>query len=875
MNQKTKAKYEILVIDDYEKDSKTKEVVDFWNKRITMHYLMPKKFGMLHGRTRIRNLGIRQAKGAIVVFLDDDMIVSPRFVEEHFSNHKNGKDNNVVIGYRNHLKITHKFLEYVNPVSIIGDPSIIEQLPVMKDERESVYRICHGDLHKLPAPWVLLFSNNISVKKNFLNRIGGNFNETFQGEWGGEDVELGFRLYKAGGNFVLNREAIGYHQWHYANWRKNIKSLKVNLQKLYTLHPCPDTELYLDYLNTGLIEYFNDLKAYTNNEDIMPTTPNKDSGEMLSINAKPNAKILLVGSNNVNVLKHAINACVDVRKKFFEQNRALYPEIQWYNIIGIHLPYNQKSMDIIIIDKEYLKLLKPDHRKQLFNECIRVADHVYFYTGKKTLYPLSKKRHKEDVTAALRKYFNIENKQGANAESINVDTGAAQFDTITSKGIQDPLQLALVVDSGMRDSYCDHAVELALSLSKRSCDVILDQEEYHSGNSVSTKKLPFWGKYSRDEQNILSKCLQNGSHKVGSSYPTLSLTGHTHITGQRIEWLRNKTSGVLSSPYIHVFNEQVDAVWCPSAASSECFVKSGGNSSKVSVIPIGISRSLAEKYGREQTFKKDDPFRFVLVGTIEKSSGLDIAIQAFCAAFKKMKDVELIIRFLPIKQRDVIERENQHNKSARAHYGKYREQVLALNRYRIDKWREYIRQNYPDSRRIKFEYLHEELRIWPKYFKGGHCYLQPHRSDLIGQRVIQAMSLGLPVITTGRYLPEELKQPGMNYFIRSREVTAAEGEWASEVVYERWAEPSVDQAVRLMRYVYLNRKEARARGARGKEYVFSNLTWDIISGRVIKSLEEFKNINKPKQKLSRLTELFADLKNRELINIEEESYVMR
>src|SRR5688572_8397600 len=74
--QQTEAAYEVLVLDDFGKDDRARKVVNFWADKLPVRYLNPKDYGMKNGRTRIRNLGIREAKGDILLFLDDDMIVT-------------------------------------------------------------------------------------------------------------------------------------------------------------------------------------------------------------------------------------------------------------------------------------------------------------------------------------------------------------------------------------------------------------------------------------------------------------------------------------------------------------------------------------------------------------------------------------------------------------------------------------------------------------------------------------------------------------------------------------------------------------------------------------------------------------------------------
>src|SRR5258708_7282486 len=153
VNQRTMVNYEVLVIDDDGIDPRPKNVADFWSKRGPVTYLTPGNNPKYHGRTRIRNFGIAYATADIVIFLDDDMLVTPDFIEEHWKSHQGGDKNTVVIGYRNHLKVTPSFLEHISPSNLASEAVRFSELPSVKDEREDIYQLCQGNLNALAAPW--------------------------------------------------------------------------------------------------------------------------------------------------------------------------------------------------------------------------------------------------------------------------------------------------------------------------------------------------------------------------------------------------------------------------------------------------------------------------------------------------------------------------------------------------------------------------------------------------------------------------------------------------------------------------------------------------------------------------------------------------
>lgn len=887
--QITNVSFEVLVLDDYGQDDRARNIVKFWAKKKTIRYLNPVDYGMSRGRTRIRNLGIAQARGSILVFLDDDMIVSTSFIDEHFQSHM-GTTSNVVLGYRHYVKLSYQFLEYINPVNIISDPMILESLPTVRDERESIYRTCHGEPNKLSAPWVLLYSNNCSVRRELLEKAGGAFNELFLGAWGGEDVELGYRLFKAGGNFVLNRRAVGYHQWHYVDWRKNISSLKTNLIKFFQTHPNIETELYLDYIETGLDQYLVDVVTYSNPSFDFPDSV-WDSARVwndLKVRLKldEGERVLLVGAGHGFLLDQlSPAACSDIRVSFSEKWSRKKKATVWHRLLGTHLPCDNNAFDVVLIN-DFLTGLAPYHRKLVFKEALRLASKkVIFATSLKSLHQMLSEQttmttRDEMLARSVNELFGLSTFKNITASAEII--GDVVMFTIKKNGRVeivrkcDPKRLIVIADAGMADAFCDNGVELTLALARQGFKMALQLEDYKTLELISVDALPHWDRYTDDEKKILQEAMRRDLRGEKHLYPQLSLTGQSHYHDTRIEWLRSKSIGVLSSPYVHALNDQVDSVWCPSDAFKESYVKSGGRPENVTLIPPGILPSLAERHRMKgKTIRPNGRFRFVCVGTIEKSDGIDLVLRAFCRTFRKNDKVDLLVRILPLKSRDVIGKAGHHNRSAQREHSKHVEQARALHRYRLEIWRRLAHDYKINPRRVKFQIAQEELRGWPELFSDADCYVQAHRVDPIGQRVLQAVGLGLPVIATARYLPAELSVTGMTYGIRSREIAATEGEWSSQVIYSRWAEPSIDHLVRTMKHVYVNRREARVRAEKAAAQILTQLSWTQIAQRVSRDLERLGGGKKTTIPASPLASLFSNLKKNGLINIEEEAYERR
>jgi glycosyltransferase involved in cell wall biosynthesis len=102
------------------------------------------------------------------------------------------------------------------------------------------------------------------------------------------------------------------------------------------------------------------------------------------------------------------------------------------------------------------------------------------------------------------------------------------------------------------------------------------------------------------------------------------------------------------------------------------------------------------------------------------------------------------------------------------------------------------------------------------------CYVSLHRCEGLGLGMAQAMALGKPVIATGysgnlEYMTRE------NSFLVDFRMIEIDKPYGSYAPACRWAEPDLDQAAALMRWVEAHREEAALIGARARRDVLDVL----------------------------------------------------
>lgn len=177
--------FEVIVVDDGSREPvcETIEKLD-WS---VVHYLS-KEHG---GPACARNLGVKKARGDVLVFLDDDVIAGDGFIEAHRLFHEKIVDC-ACLGYtaldpRIAFTQLMKFLANVGPQF---NPELVSD-----------------DLSDLPFHYFM--TANISIPKKVFRKVGF-FDEDFL-DAGGEDIEYGFRVREMGHKIVFEKNAIALH----------------------------------------------------------------------------------------------------------------------------------------------------------------------------------------------------------------------------------------------------------------------------------------------------------------------------------------------------------------------------------------------------------------------------------------------------------------------------------------------------------------------------------------------------------------------------------------------------------------------------------------------------------------------------------------
>lgn len=209
------AEFEVLVVDDGS-DAQNREAI---RAIVESHgrALIAKPQG---GLASARNCGADRAQGAIVLFLDDDVIPAPDLLAEHLAAHQAAGESVAVVGS----------LPFPPRVRVDSFLWYLEQSG-------------HYDLYRNPRkypggrPPMPPMNGNSSIPRELFFRVG-KYDESFR-QYGSEDLELGWRLARAGVRFVYHPRAVGYHDHvkGFAQFCADMETAGASLIRVYRKYP--------------------------------------------------------------------------------------------------------------------------------------------------------------------------------------------------------------------------------------------------------------------------------------------------------------------------------------------------------------------------------------------------------------------------------------------------------------------------------------------------------------------------------------------------------------------------------------------------------------------------------------------------------------
>jgi glycosyltransferase involved in cell wall biosynthesis len=233
--------FEVIVSDDGSSDA-TKAVVDSFTDRLRIKYHFQEDLGFRAAAAR--NAGARLAEAPLLVFLDTGPLCGPDFLGRHLAAHADESERRAVIGYAYAYNPGKDQSWVTDPLKRLGPVEMAKRYlsdPEFRDVRYELLQKLDFDLGRRHLPWQLFFTINCSVRREDFWAVGG-FDEGFNG-WGGEDMELGYKLFRRGLRFHLASDAWVVDVPHERDHYNLLESMVTQMEYFLTLHREPMLEI--------------------------------------------------------------------------------------------------------------------------------------------------------------------------------------------------------------------------------------------------------------------------------------------------------------------------------------------------------------------------------------------------------------------------------------------------------------------------------------------------------------------------------------------------------------------------------------------------------------------------------------------------------
>lgn len=268
---------------------------------------------------------------------------------------------------------------------------------------------------------------------------------------------------------------------------------------------------------------------------------------------------------------------------------------------------------------------------------------------------------------------------------------------------------------------------------------------------------------------------------------------------------------------------EMDEIWVPSKFNVETFARAGVRIEKLRAMPECLDIERYDPAIEPMEIPNARGFVFLSVFAWVRRKGWDILIRAYIEEFASDEDVTLVLKVTPTYDTPIP-----------ADIAELQRYIRALEHDIVDAPRVVVFDADPGSHGM------------PRLYRAADAFVLPTRGEGWGRPLMEAMAMGLPTIGTRwsgnlAFMTEETTYLIDCELVDVNDAGQHEGPWWPTSRFargERWAEPSVSHLRRLMRHVFEDREEARARGLRAREHIRTRFGYEPVARLMLDRLLE-------------------------------------
>ncbi|MET9833435.1 glycosyltransferase [Streptomyces sp. NPDC006385] len=307
--------------------------------------------------TKARNLAMRQASGQVMVQLDADMALPPRFLENLYARHFAYGQNVCVIGQMIGYDNNNSDVDSVEAKPFAHYRQKLAELDaadeVLLDMRMQVDHV---------IPWAFAWTALIALPTALVREHALYFDEDFRG-YGVEDLEWAHRISATGTPLVMGRDVYGIHLPHTRSVSGNRETERLNYRRFVRKWPGADVELAAAFgdfeANGHAMEFRRELATVT-----ADASGTGDRAPAVVLGAQDGQSVLVVGAV-VDAGQTEPPAGLGIR---FDA----HPRPEVLPLAGLALPFPDRSIDVCHVLPPVTRF-SPQYRKAVLGEAERVA----------------------------------------------------------------------------------------------------------------------------------------------------------------------------------------------------------------------------------------------------------------------------------------------------------------------------------------------------------------------------------------------------------------------------------------------------------------------------------------------------------------------